>query len=106
MILELRSDLGKLVELWGFEPQTSCMPYTLRPSPGVAGRGPMWCSPAASVAGRGLAWLGVCPRWLLTWLPGNSLAPLISMALTLASRADTPATGGCPGVADRPALRV
>ena len=26
MILELGFDLGKRVELWGFEPQTSCMP--------------------------------------------------------------------------------
>jgi hypothetical protein len=24
--LQLGSDLGFLVELWGFEPQTSCMP--------------------------------------------------------------------------------
>src|SRR5450755_3443329 len=27
MILKLGFDLGKRVELWGFEPQTSCMPY-------------------------------------------------------------------------------
>jgi hypothetical protein len=27
MILELGPDLGKRVELWGFEPQTSCMPW-------------------------------------------------------------------------------
>ena len=30
MILELAFDLGKLVELWGFEPQTSCMPCEMR----------------------------------------------------------------------------
>src|SRR6266487_6072712 len=78
MILKLGPDLGKLVELWGFEPQTSCMPCTLRPSPDVAGRGLMWRSPAASVAGRGLAWPGDGARWLPTWLPGQSLAPLKS----------------------------
>ena len=29
MILKLGFDLGKRVELWGFEPQTSCMPCKL-----------------------------------------------------------------------------
>jgi hypothetical protein len=29
MIFKLGSDLGKLVELWGFEPQTSCMPWEM-----------------------------------------------------------------------------
>ena len=57
------------VELWGFEPQTSCMPYKLRPSPHVAVCRPAWSSPAASVAVRGLASPGVAPRWLPTWLP-------------------------------------
>src|SRR6266704_1178863 len=66
------------VELWEFEPQTSCMPCTLRLSPHVAGRGPVWSSPAASVAACGLASPGVAPRWLPTWLPANSLAPLTS----------------------------
>src|SRR5450755_1575225 len=28
MILKLGFDLGKRVELWGFEPQASCMPYS------------------------------------------------------------------------------
>ena len=30
MILKLGFDLGKRVELWGFEPQTSCMPWEMR----------------------------------------------------------------------------
>ena len=77
MILKSGSDLGKRVELWGFEPQTSCMPCTLQLSLGVAGRGPVWRSPAASVAGRGLMSPGVAPRWLPAWLPANSLAPLM-----------------------------
>jgi len=57
------------VELWGFEPQASCMPCTLQPSPGVAGRRLAWRSPAASVAVCGLAWPGVAARWLPAWLP-------------------------------------
>jgi hypothetical protein len=69
MILKLRFDLGKRVELRRLELRTSCMPCTLRPSPHVAGRGPVWRSPGASVAGRGLASPGVAPRWLPTWLP-------------------------------------
>jgi hypothetical protein len=38
MILKLRSDLGKRerAELWGFEPQTSCMPYLARSRDSVA----------------------------------------------------------------------
>ena len=32
------SDLGFLVELWGFEPQTSCMPSSGNPSTGVCSR--------------------------------------------------------------------
>jgi len=35
MVPDLRSDLGFLVELWGFEPQTSCMPSSGNPSTGV-----------------------------------------------------------------------
>ena len=30
MVPDLHSDLGFLVELWGFEPQTSCMPWEMR----------------------------------------------------------------------------
>src|ERR1022692_2428722 len=65
------------VELRRLELRTSCMPYTLRRSLGVAGRGSAWRSPAASVAGRGLASPDAGPRWLPTWLPANSLAPLM-----------------------------
>src|SRR5215813_3992813 len=32
---DLRLDLRKLVELWGFEPQTSCMPWKAGPFTGV-----------------------------------------------------------------------
>jgi hypothetical protein len=32
MIFRLSSDLEKRLELWGFEPQTSCMPFLAIPS--------------------------------------------------------------------------
>ncbi len=74
------------VELSGLEPLTSCMPYKLRPSPHVAGRGPAWRSPAASVAARGLASPGVAPRWLPTWLPELVSAANIRRSGRLATR--------------------
>ena len=61
MILKLGSELGKRVELRRLELRTSCMPYTLRPSPGVAACGPAWSSPAASVAACGLSLIHICP---------------------------------------------
>src|SRR6266567_6097337 len=114
MILELGSDLGKRVELWGFEPQTSCMPCTLQTSLGVAGRRLVWRSPAASVAGRGLASPGVAPRWLPTWLPElvsaanvrRSRHPppcgadLIAGTRTAGSAGGRADTGGLPGGSD------
>jgi hypothetical protein len=36
MAPDLHSDLGFLVELWGFEPQTSCMPSSGNPSTRVS----------------------------------------------------------------------
>ena len=65
------------MELWGFEPQTSCMPYTFRPLPDSAGQGPAWCSPAATLAVRRPAWPDTGRRWLPTWLPRISLASLM-----------------------------
>src|SRR6266516_1958257 len=60
----------------GFEPQTSCMPCTLRPSPHVAERGPAWSSPAASVAVCG--WRRLAPLHVGSRLGSqNSLAPLM-----------------------------
>jgi hypothetical protein len=40
MILKLGSELGKRVELWGFEPQTSCMPWNAGPFTTARDRSP------------------------------------------------------------------
>ena len=67
------------MELRGFEPLTSCMPYRPGPSPGGAGRGPAWALPATIVAGRSPVRPDAWRRWLPTWLPGfNPLAALTS----------------------------
>ena len=80
-----------LVELWGFEPQTSCMPCTLRPPLGVAWRGPAWRPPAPSVAGCRLASLHVgSPLG-----SQNSLAPLIFDDPYGKPTAAAPRAGGC-----------
>lgn len=54
-----------------------CMPYRLSPSPGGARRRPVRCLPATTLAGCGRAPPGAWRCWLLAWLPGNSLAPLM-----------------------------
>ena len=62
----------------GFEPLTLCMPYRPPLSLDEAGRRPAWRLPAVMLARCGLTLPGACRRWLPTWLPGNSLAPLNS----------------------------
>ena len=64
------------VELRGFEPLTSCMPYRPRPTLSVAWHRLASRSAAAIVARRGPTSPGPCRRWLPTWLPANSLAVL------------------------------
>ena len=65
------------VELRGFESLTSCMPYRPRPSLSVGWHRLASRLAAAIVARRGLTSPGSCRRWLPTWLPANSLAPLM-----------------------------
>ena len=64
------------VELRGFEPLTSCMPY--RPVPSLDGARclPACRLPAMTVAVCGLMSPGAWRRWLPTWLPANPLARL------------------------------
>jgi hypothetical protein len=72
-----RTSTRKIVELRGFEPLTSCMPYRPGPSPDKARHRLAWPLPAVTVAERGPAWLGTWRRWLPTWLPVSSLAALM-----------------------------
>ena len=68
----------KPVELRGFEPLTSCMPYRPGQSPDEARRRPACRLPAMTVAGCGLVSPSAWRRWLPTWLPANPLARLTS----------------------------
>jgi hypothetical protein len=81
------------VELRGFEPLTSCMPYRPGPSPDVA-----WCRPACrlpvrTVGGRGLASPRDCRCWLPTWLPQDPLANQSSMYSNKLARGSRRLTG-------------
>ncbi len=62
----------------GLEPAAYCLGGTFPTSPDAARCGLTWDPAAARMAGRGLASPGVCGRWLPVWLPGISLARLIS----------------------------
>src|ERR1700689_1815032 len=70
----------KYVELRGFEPLTSCMPYGPGQAPDVAWCRPAWRSAARIMAGRGPASPGDWRRWLPTWLPAGPLTKLVSKA--------------------------
>jgi hypothetical protein len=72
-----RTGIQKSVELRGFEPLTSCMPYRPRPSLSVAWHRLASRLAAAIMARRGLTSPGSCRHWLPTWLPAKSLAPLM-----------------------------
>src|SRR5260221_10903290 len=63
------------VELWGFEPQTSCMPYDFAQKPGESGRVPVATSPAATLA-QGV-WRGLAVRreWPTDWPTVTSCLP-------------------------------
>jgi hypothetical protein len=64
------------VELRGFEPLTSCMPYRSSPSPDGAERCLVCHCAAKTLARCGLMSPGACRHWLPSWLPANSLATL------------------------------
>src|SRR5580658_2530676 len=70
--LDKRSE--NTVELRGFEPLTSCMPYRPHQRPDVAWYRPAGRSPAATMAQCGLTSRGDWRRWLPTWLPASSVA--------------------------------
>jgi hypothetical protein len=67
------------VELRGFEPLTSCMPYRPGPSPDRARSRPACRLAAKTFARCGLMSPGACRHWLPTWLPVNSLAMLTTL---------------------------
>ncbi len=64
------------VELRGFEPLTSCMPYRPGPTPDRARSRPACRLAAKTLARCGLTSPGTCRHWLPSWLPVNSLAAL------------------------------
>jgi hypothetical protein len=90
------------VDLRGFEPLTFCMPYRPRPSPSVARHRPVCQSPAAFVARCGLTSPCACRYWLPTWLPANSLAPLMFEGRTAPRTTSRRTTRRRTGTAARP----
>src|SRR5215470_3971208 len=76
------------MELWGFDSQTSCMPYDFTDGPGGSGRVPVVTSPARKCDPR--VWLGlaVYREWPTDWptLVGSKRVPLHDSAPTLEAR--------------------
>jgi hypothetical protein len=103
MILKLRFELGKPVELWGFEPQTSCMPCDY--GTGLGGSGRRRVSHLAAGIRPGGVWTAasVPARWLPELSPDESMISACSISRTSKRRLDA---GAQPGGRSRPWSRA